>query len=113
MSGGRDRGFTEGARRFFWFPRRASRGAAPLRPPAWCRLLGVARGAGAAALGWSDGVDLMAVATVFALPDDVIKGVRHRWPAFAVGALGGWAAGRLVTGGACVSGDPGWGVRIR
>ncbi|MFE9993968.1 hypothetical protein [Streptomyces avermitilis] len=105
---GRGRGFTEGVRRFFWFPRQASRGAAPLRPLAWCWLFGVAWGAGAAALGWSDGVDLMVVVTVFALLDDVIKGVRHRWPAFVVGSLSGWAAGRLVTGGVSASGDSGW-----
>ncbi|MET7851864.1 hypothetical protein ABZT48_27295 [Streptomyces avermitilis] len=108
MSDDRDRGFTERVRRFFRFPRQAPRGTAPIRPLAWCWLFGAAWGTGAAALGWSDGVDLMVVVTVFALLDDVIKGVRHRWPAFAVGSLGGWAADRLVEGEVATSGDPGW-----
>lgn len=103
------RGFAERVRRFFWLPRGASRGAAPIMPLArvWAACVAVA--AGAAAVGWGDMVVvLIFVGTVSALTDDVTEGVRYRWPAFVVGLLAGWGADRLVRAGTPAPADPDW-----
>jgi hypothetical protein len=101
------RTFFENLRRFFWHPRRASR-AAPLRPLAAVWLFCVAAGAGVGALGWGDGFAVMMFAPVYAMLDDVIAGVRHRWAAFAAGLAAGYWAGRLVRPGADVRSDAVW-----
>ncbi|MFD8003102.1 hypothetical protein [Streptomyces mirabilis] len=53
-------------------------------------------------------VVVMFVGIVQALLDDVIKGVRHRWPAFVAALSAGWSTDRLI--GAVVSSptDPDW-----
>lgn len=103
-----DRGFVERARRFFWLPRREPRDAAPVLPLARVWLCGGAVAAGTVVIGWFDVVVLAVVGTVFAMLDDVIKGVRHRWPAFVVGLGAGWSVGRLVGAGVPASVDPDW-----
>ncbi|MFD8220454.1 hypothetical protein ACFV2U_43985 [Streptomyces sp. NPDC059697] len=102
-------GFTESVRRFFWLPRQASRDAAPVRPLARVWVFVVAAGAGAAALGWGDMmVVVMFVGIVQALLDDVIKGVRHRWPAFVTALSAGWSADRLTRAVVSAPADPDW-----
>ncbi|MFD0548211.1 hypothetical protein ACFQ0X_02825 [Streptomyces rectiviolaceus] len=71
--------------RFFWLPRDARR---KQPTPCW-RLVGIwlsvlAIGAGFTATGWDaefGGSYLMAVMLVLNAVDDIIGGVRHRWPA--------------------------------
>jgi hypothetical protein len=50
----------------------------------------------------------MAVFTVFAMLDDVGKGMRYRWPTFAVGLLVGWSANQLTGAGLSAPTDPDW-----
>ncbi len=104
----RDRTFTESVRGFFWLPLHTPRSAAPIWPQTRVWLFVVTLGAGACALGWSDGLDLMMVITALTLLDDVVKGVRHRWPAFVVGLSAGWGADRLVDVGVPAVTDPLW-----
>ncbi|MES4909441.1 MULTISPECIES: hypothetical protein [unclassified Streptomyces] len=77
-------------KRFFWIPRSARR-----RQPTPCwRVIGLclsvlAFGAGVTAVGWDDefgGSYIMAMMLLLNVVDDIIKGVRHRWPA-ALAAL--------------------------
>ncbi|MCX5084523.1 hypothetical protein [Streptomyces sp. NBC_00401] len=71
--------------RFFWFPRGAERH----RPTSYARLTGIwlasiAVGAAVTAAGGDEefgGADIMTVIVVLNLIDDIITGVRHRWPA--------------------------------
>lgn len=106
--GDRGRTFTDGLRRFFWLPRQTPRGVAPVWPLIRVWLFCVALGAGVSALGWSDGLGLMAVITVYAMLDDVGKGMRYRWPAFTVGLLLGWSADKLTSAGLSAPTDPDW-----
>ncbi|MFD4627638.1 hypothetical protein [Streptomyces sp. NPDC058475] len=111
MSDDRDRRFTfiERVRRFFWLPREVPRGPAPILPLTRVWIFGVvAVGAGFAALGWGDWLYVIVISTVFALLDDVIEGVRHRWPAFVVALPAGWAADRLVRAVTSAPRDPDW-----
>ncbi|WP_069757816.1 hypothetical protein [Streptomyces sp. LUP47B] len=81
--------------RFFWIPR----GAGRQQPTPYWRLIGVwllvlAFGATVTAVGWDDefgGSYIMAVMLLWNVVDDIIDGVRHRWPAAlaAVAALSG------------------------
>ncbi|MEV0224796.1 hypothetical protein [Streptomyces sp. NPDC050704] len=104
-----EHGFTGSVRRFFWLPRHAPRHAAPVWPLARVWLFIVAAGAGAAALGWGDlVVVLMFVGIVHALLDDVINGVRHRWPAFVAGLSAGWCVDRLAEAVLSAPADPHW-----
>ncbi|MER5341235.1 hypothetical protein ABT030_13020 [Streptomyces mirabilis] len=96
-------------RRFFWLPRQASRGAAPVRPLARVWVFVVAAGAGAAALGWGDMVVVvMFVGTVQALLDDVVRAVVSAptdpdwaewadWPGLACGSLAAFATFVAIT----------------
>lgn len=99
---------TDGLRRFFRLPRETPRVAAPIWPLTRVWLGCVAAGAGLSALGWSEGPVLMVVVTVYAMLDDVIQGVRSRWPAPAVGLLAGWSVDRLVGIGVPAPTDPDW-----
>lgn len=71
--------------RFFWIPRSARR---QQPTPCW-RVIGLglsvlAFGAGVTAVGWDDefgGSYIMAMMLLLNVVDDIIKGVRHRWPA--------------------------------
>ena len=101
--------FTEAVRRFFRLPAQATRDPAPVVPLARVWLIGcLAFGAGLAALGWGDELSLMGVVTVLSLLDDVIKGVRYRWPAFGSGLLAGWAVTRLANAVIPAPDDPDW-----
>jgi hypothetical protein len=108
MSDDRDHGFGESVRRFFWLPREVPRGPAPALPLARVGIFNVAAGAGVAAIGWGDQLVLIVVVSVFAMVDDVIKGVRYRWPGFVVGLAAGWGAGKLVRAWASAPADPDW-----
>ncbi|MFF4352655.1 hypothetical protein [Streptomyces sp. NPDC001530] len=108
MSDDRERGFVEGVRRFFWLPREVPRGPAPALPLARVGIFNVAAGAGIAALGWGDQVVLIMLGSVFAMVDDMIEGVRHRWPGFVVGLAAAWGADRLVRAGTSAPADPDW-----
>ncbi|MFI6063167.1 hypothetical protein [Streptomyces sp. NPDC051286] len=88
-------------KRFFWIPR----GARRQQPtPCW-RLIGLwlsvlAFGTGVTAAGWDDefgGSYIMAAMLLLNVVDDIIEGVRHRWPAAlaAVAVLSG--ASRLTS----------------
>lgn len=104
-----ERGFTESVRRFFRLPRQTPRHAAPVWPLARVWAGTAAAGAGAAALGWEDMVVVvMFVGTMNALLDDVVKGVRHRWPAFVTALPAGWSADRLTRALASAPADPDW-----
>jgi hypothetical protein len=103
-----DRTFSDRLRRFFWLPRETPRGPAPIWPLIRVWLFCIAVGAGASALGWGDGLGLMVLGTVFAMLDDVVKAVRCRWPAFAVGLLAGWSAEKLASAGLSAPTAPVW-----
>ncbi|MEV7344932.1 hypothetical protein [Streptomyces sp. NPDC093544] len=60
------------------------------------------------ALGWTDAVVVIGVGTVGAMVDDLINGVRYRWPALTVGLLVFWSVGRLVRTGMPAPADPDW-----
>ncbi|WP_371525326.1 hypothetical protein OG302_03570 [Streptomyces sp. NBC_01283] len=86
--------------RFFWLPRDARR-----KPPtSFRRLAGIwlsvlAVGAGFTAIGWDDefgGSYLMAVMLVLYVADDIVEGVRHRWPAALAAVAVLFGAGRLT-----------------
>lgn len=99
MSGRSSRlhGGVRSVRRFFWLPRGTPHHPAQPVPllRVWFGLL--ALGAGGAALGleW-EGTFVMWLGTVFAMLDDVIEGVRHRWPAFVTAMAVGWGVDRLA-----------------
>ncbi|WP_369249270.1 hypothetical protein [Streptomyces sp. R41] len=108
MSDDTDRGFVESVRRFFWLPREVPRDPAPALPLARVGIFNVAAGAGIAALGWGDLLVLIVMGSVFAMVDDVIRGVRHRWPGFVVGLAAAWGADKLVRAATSVPADPDW-----
>ncbi|GAA4052940.1 hypothetical protein [Streptomyces shaanxiensis] len=110
---GKGRRLHDGAqsvRRFFWLPRGTPRHPAQPVPllRVWLALL--ALGAGGAALGleW-EGTFVMWLGTVYAMLDDVIKGVRHRWPAFAAALAVGWVVDRLAYAVVPAASDSLWG----
>jgi hypothetical protein len=102
-------GFTRSVRRLFRLPRDTPRDAAPILPLArvWAAVAVV--GAGIAAIGGGDMVVVVCVLGVLhALVDEVINGVRHRWPAFAAAVGAGWAVDRLVRAVTSAPADPDW-----
>jgi hypothetical protein len=91
------RGVVQHVRRFFRLPRGTPRGPAPARPLVHVWLFGLAAGAAATAVGWGDdGTLVMMVWAELAILDDVIAGVRHRWPAFLGSLVAGTAVNRLA-----------------
>lgn len=108
MSDDGDRGFVESVRRFFWLPREVPRDPASALPLARVGIFGVVAGAAIAAAGWGDQVVLIAIGAVLAMVDDVIEGVRHRWPAFVGGLAAGWGADKLVRAVTSAPADPDW-----
>jgi peptidoglycan/LPS O-acetylase OafA/YrhL len=100
--------FVESVRRFFWLPREVPQAPAPALPLARVGIFNVAAGAGIAALGWGDQVVLIMLGSMFAMVDDVIKGVRYRWPGFVVGLAAAWGADRLVRAVNSAPADPDW-----
>jgi hypothetical protein len=103
-----DRGFVEGVRRFFWFPRGEPREAAPIAPLARVWFFGSAAVAGCVAVGWTGFVDFIVIGTVFAMLEDLITGVRNRWPAFIAGLLVFWSVGKSAWRVMPAPADPDW-----
>ncbi|MGW6903563.1 hypothetical protein [Streptomyces sp. NPDC054940] len=89
-------GSVRSVRRFFWLPRGTPRHPSPVVPTLRISAFCLAVGALAAWAGWDEGPIVMTVATVWSMLDDVIDGVRHRWPAFAAGLAVGWGVNRLA-----------------
>ncbi|WP_031475277.1 hypothetical protein [Streptomyces bicolor] len=93
----RPHGVVQSVRRFFWLPRGTPRD--PAQPVSlllvWLFLLAVGAGGAALGLEW-EGTFAMTMGTVFTLLDDVIKGVRHRWPACVAALAVGWGVVRLA-----------------
>ncbi|WAU84254.1 hypothetical protein O1Q96_33965 [Streptomyces sp. Qhu-G9] len=87
------RRFFRSVRRFFRLPREMPRHPSPVVPMLRVWLFGLAVGALLAAFTWDEGdasPALMAIPAWLAMLDDVIEGVRHRWPALAAGSLVSW-----------------------
>ncbi|WP_431040628.1 hypothetical protein ACQUSR_01165 [Streptomyces sp. P1-3] len=101
--------FAEHVRRFFWWPPGGVRCAAPVVPLSRVWLGGLVLMAGATSLGWEAvSSQIVVVGVVFGMLDDVIKGVRHRWPAFATGSVAGWAAAKGAGAGSYGGIAPAW-----
>ncbi|MFD3475160.1 hypothetical protein [Streptomyces sp. NPDC058695] len=89
--------------RFFWLPRGTERH----QPTSYARLTGIwlasiAVGTAVTAAGGADeygGADIMTVIVVLNVIDDIITGVRHRWPA-ALAAVALLYGGSRLTGAA-------------
>jgi hypothetical protein len=87
--------------RFFWLPRGTERH----QPTSYARLTGIwlaslAVGAAVTAAGGDEeygGADIMTVIVVLNVIDDIITGVRHRWPA-ALAAVALLYGGSRLTG---------------
>ncbi|MFI1213377.1 hypothetical protein ACH4UV_38055 [Streptomyces sp. NPDC020802] len=100
MAGGGKHGFVRSVRRFFWLPREMPRRPSPVVPMLRVWLFALAAGALLAEFTWDEGdvsPALMAIPAGLAVLDDVIEGVRHRWPALAAGLLVSWGFVRSVT----------------
>ena len=96
MSGKRMHGVVRSVRRFFWLPRGTPQKPAPLVPSLLIWGFCLVAGAVAAAAGWVEGPVVRTLAAVWCMLDDVIEGVRHRWPAFAAGLAVCWGVNRLA-----------------
>ncbi|QQM40066.1 hypothetical protein [Streptomyces liliifuscus] len=91
-------GFVRSVRRFFWLPRDMPRRPAAAMPLVRAWLFALAVGALFAVFTPDDDVltpSIMTVVLWVATLDDVIKGVRHRWPAFLISWAVGWGLTRL------------------
>lgn len=108
MSGKGKHGVVQGLRRFFWMPRGTPRGPAAAVPLLRAWLFCLAGGALSAAFGWDDGLWLMGLVAAMAMLDDVTEGVRHRWPAFWVALVAGWAAAKLTRAAVPAAADSLW-----
>ncbi|WP_405590968.1 hypothetical protein [Streptomyces sp. NBC_01092] len=89
-------GVVRSVRRFFRIPRGEPRHPSRVLPSLRICVFCLAVGALAAWAGWDEGPVVMTVAAVWSMLDDVIDGVRHRWPAFAAGLAVGWSVNRLM-----------------
>lgn len=89
-------GVVRSVRRFFWLPRGTPRHPSPVVPTLRISVFCLATGALATWAGWDEGPVVMTLATVWSMLDDVIDGVRHRWPAFAAGLAVAWGVNRLA-----------------
>ncbi|MDQ1025276.1 hypothetical protein QF035_002858 [Streptomyces umbrinus] len=93
-------GFVRSVRRFFWLPRDMPRRPAAAMPLVRAWLFALAVGALFAVFTPDDDVltpSIMTVVVWVATLDDVIKGVRHRWPAFLISWAVGWGLARLLS----------------
>ncbi|MGI5379111.1 hypothetical protein ACQEV2_33660 [Streptomyces sp. CA-251387] len=110
MSGRAMHSAVRSVRRFFWLPGGTPRH--PARPlpllRVWLFLLAVGAGGAALGLEW-EGTFAMLLGTVYAMLDDVIEGVRHRWPAFVAASSVGWAVDRLAYAAVPAVSDALWG----
>ncbi|MFI9778180.1 hypothetical protein ACIHCV_26270 [Streptomyces sp. NPDC051956] len=107
---------TQHITRFFWLPRGTER----RQPTSYARLTGIwlasiAVGTAVTAAGWDEeygGADIMTVIVVLNVLDDIITGVRHRWPA-ALAAVGLLYGGSRLTGAVLSdSPEPAWATTI-
>ncbi|MDQ0948784.1 hypothetical protein QFZ24_002707 [Streptomyces phaeochromogenes] len=104
-------GFVRSVRRFFWLPRDMPRRPAAAGPLVRALLFGLAMGAVFAVFTPDDDVvtpSLMTVIVWVAMLDDVIKGVRHRWPAFLTSWAVCWSLARLLSAKMPGLGDSHW-----
>lgn len=101
-------GFARHIRRFFWLPRDTPRHPSAAVPQLRVCLFLLAMGAFAAAVDWDEGTFAMTIGAVWSMLDDVIKGVRLRWPAFVAGLAVGWGVNRLAHAAVSSAGSP-WG----
>ncbi|MCX4904504.1 hypothetical protein [Streptomyces sp. NBC_00878] len=93
-------GFVQSVRRFFWLPRDMPRRPAPVMPLVRVWLFGLAVGAFFAVFTPDDEALTpwaMTVVVGVAALDDVIKGVRHRWPAFLTAWVVCWGLAWLLS----------------
>ncbi|MFD3310372.1 hypothetical protein [Streptomyces sp. NPDC058694] len=111
MAGSGKHGFVRSVRRFFWLPREMPRRPAATLPLVRSWLFAVAVGALFAVFTPDDDVltpSIMTVVLWVATLDDVIKGVRHRWPAFLISWAVGWGLVRLLSAKLPGLGDSHW-----
>lgn len=104
-------GFVRSVRRFFWLPRDMPRRPAAAMPLVRAWLFALAVGALFAVFTPDDDVltpSIMTVVLWVATLDDVIKGVRHRWPAFLISWAVGWGLARLLSAKLPGLGDSHW-----
>jgi hypothetical protein len=102
--------------RFFWLPRGTERH----RPTSYARLTGIwlasiAVGTAVTAAGWYEeygGADVMTVIVVLNVIDDIITGVRHRWPAALAAVALLYGGSRLAEALLSDSLDPAWATTI-
>ncbi|MEU8862275.1 hypothetical protein [Streptomyces umbrinus] len=93
-------GFVRSVRRFFWLPRDMPRRPAAALPLVRAWLFALAVGAAFAVFTPDDDVltpSIMTVVVWVGTLDDVIKGVRHRWPAFLISGAACWGLARLLS----------------
>ncbi|WP_234342903.1 hypothetical protein [Streptomyces fulvoviolaceus] len=100
MSGKGYKGHVRDVRRFFWLPRETPRSPVAAWPTLQVWLFCLAVGAVGAALSWEEqGPLLMMVVVLMEMFENVVKGVRHRWPAFVAALAVGWGVNRLAYAG--------------
>jgi len=105
------RGFVRSVRRFFWLPRDMPRRPAAALPLVRAWLFALAVGALFAVFTPDDDVltpSIMTVVVWVAVLDDVIKGVRNRWPAFLISWAVCWGLARLLSARMPGLGDSHW-----
>ncbi|MGA5507652.1 hypothetical protein [Streptomyces umbrinus] len=93
-------GFVRSVRRFFWLPRDMPRRPAAALPLVRASLFALAVGALFAVFTPDDDVltpSIMTVVVWVGTLDDVIKGVRHRWPAFLISWAASWGLAWLLS----------------
>ncbi|MFF8641334.1 hypothetical protein [Streptomyces sp. NPDC015345] len=102
--------------RIFWIPRGAERRRPmPVRRLAGLWLSMLALGAGLTALRWDDalnGSHLMTMMLLFHVVDDIVEGVRNRWPAALAAVALLWGTSRLTRAVLPASLDAAWAATI-
>ncbi|MFI6280338.1 hypothetical protein [Streptomyces sp. NPDC050988] len=104
-------GFVRSVRRFFWLPRDMPRRPAAAMPLVRAWLFGLAVGAFFAVFTPDDEAltpSIMTVVVLVATLDDVINGVRHRWPAFLTSWVVCWGLAWLLSATVPGLGDSHW-----
>ncbi|MEU9959899.1 hypothetical protein [Streptomyces sp. NPDC050982] len=105
-------GFVRSVRRFFWLPRDMPRRPAAALPLVRAWLFALAVGAFFAVVTPDDDAltpSIMTVVVWVATLDDVIKGVRHRWPAFLTSWVACWGLAWLLSSTVPELDDSHWG----
>ncbi|WP_151475495.1 hypothetical protein [Streptomyces albicerus] len=112
MAGKGKHGFVRSVRRFFWLPREMPRRPAPVAPLVQAWLFCLVVGAFFAMVTWDEEVttpSMMTVVVWVATLDEVIKGVRHRWPAFLTAWVVCWGLPFLLSAAVPALEDSLWG----